>query len=304
MTWAVGIDLGGTNVRAAQVDDTGAVGCVLTERLDPDRSVIPFAQLIDMTGALIEKAAGERPVGIGIGATGPVDSASGVIRNPDTLPGAFQGSVTDALSAATGLPVWLDNDADAAAVGEAWTGAGAGAQVIVCITIGTGIGVGVVRDGQIFRGTSGSHPEPGHHVVDPSGPVCYCGARGCVESLASSPAVLRAAVEAGALPDGASPADVFAAAGHNPACALIVERARSALCTAVLNLIAIHAPDLVVVTGNGHGELDDLLRQARRQVSGYQFAPPGIDVCASALGGMAGCVGAARMALMSGSDHG
>jgi len=72
----------------------------------------------------------------------------------------------------------------------------------------------------------------------------------------------------------------------------------------VLNLIAIHAPDLVVVTGNGHGELDDLLRQARRQVSGYQFAPPGIDVCASALGGMAGCVGAARMALMSGSDHG
>lgn len=302
MTWAVGIDLGGTNVRAAQVDDTGTVGCVLTERLDPHRSAIPFAQLIDMTGALIDKAAGDPPVGVGIGATGPVDPVTGVISNPDTLPGAFQGPVADALSAATGLPVWLENDADAAALGEAWTGAGAGAHVLVCITIGTGIGVGVVRDGQIFRGTSGSHPEPGHHVVDPSGPACYCGASGCVESLASSPAVLRAAALSGALPDGASPADVFAAASHNPVCALIVDRARSALCTAVLNLIAIHAPDLVVLTGNGHGDLDELLQRARQQVSGYQFAPPGIEICGSALGGLAGCVGAARLAFMSGSD--
>jgi glucokinase len=106
------------------------------------------------------------------------------------------------------VPVWLENDADAAALGEAWVGAGAGAEVVACITVGTGIGCGVVCRGAIFRGARGSHPEFGHHVVDPSGPICYCGSRGCVESLASAPAIARAAIEAGAVAAGARAADV------------------------------------------------------------------------------------------------
>jgi glucokinase len=303
MAWAVGVDLGGTNVRAAQVDEAGTVGSVLTEPLDPGRSTRPFAQLIDMTASLIEKAAGDPPVGMGVGATGPVDPARGVISNPDTLPGAYQGAVTEALTEAFGVPAWLANDADAAALGEAWTGAGAGVGVLACLTIGTGIGVGVISGGHIFRGADGSHPEAGHHVVDPGGPACYCGALGCVESVASGAAVLREALATGTLAEGASAADVFAAAGRVPALGRIVDRARAALCTAVLNLVAMHAPDLVVLTGNGHGDLPALVEQARQQLRGYRYAPPGVQVRESALGGLAGCVGAARLAFTSGPGH-
>jgi glucokinase len=302
MAWAVGVDLGGTNVRVAQVDDAGTVGSILSEPLDPGRSSRPFAQLIDMTAGLIEKA-GDPPAGIGIGATGPVDPARGVISNPDTLPVAYQGAVTQALAEAFGVPAWLANDADAAALGEAWTGAGAGADVLACVTIGTGIGVGVIRQQQIFYGTGGSHPEAGHHVVIPGGPACYCGALGCVESVASAAAVLREALATGTVAEGSSAADVFAAAGHVPALGRIVERARAALCTAVLNLVAMHAPDLVVLTGNGHGDLAALVEQARQQLRGYRFAPPGVEVRQSALGGLAGCVGAARLAFSSGAGR-
>src|ERR1700733_4294217 len=142
MAWAVGVDLGGTNVRAARVDEAGTVGSVLFEPLDPGRSTRPFAQLIDMIASLIEKAAGDPPVGIGVGATGPVDAARGVISNPDTLPGAYQGAVTQVLAEAFGVPVWLANDADAAALGEAWTGAGAGGGGGARPPTGPGIGGG------------------------------------------------------------------------------------------------------------------------------------------------------------------
>ncbi len=303
MAWAVGVDLGGTNVRAAQVDEAGHVAGVLTEPLDPGRGARPFAQLIGMIASLIEKAGGDPPAGIGVGATGPVDPVRGVISNPDTLPGAYQGAVTEALAGALGVPAWLANDADAAALGEAWTGAGAGVGVMACLTIGTGIGVGVISGGQILRGAGGSHPEAGHHVVDPGGPACYCGALGCVESLASGAAVLREALATGTLDDGASAADVFAAAAQVPALGRIVERARAALCTAVLNLVAMHAPDLVVLTGNGHGDLAALAEQARQRLRGYRFAPPGVAVRESVLGGLAGCVGAARLAFTSGPGH-
>jgi len=158
----------------------------------------------------------------------------------------------------------------------------------------------VIRENQIFYGAGGSHPEAGHHVVIPGGPACYCGALGCVESVASGAAVLRDALATGTVPEGASAADVFAAAGHVPALGRIVARARAALCTAVLNLVAMHAPDLVVLTGNGHGDLAALVEQARQQLRGYRLAPPGVQVRESALGGMAGCVGAARLAFTSG----
>src|ERR1700691_4304757 len=112
MAWAVGVDLVATTVRAAQVDEAGTVGSVLFEPLDPGRSTRPFAQLIDMTASLIAKAAGAPPVGIGVGATGPVDPARGVIRNPDTLPGADPGGGTQGLAEAFGAPVWLGDTAD------------------------------------------------------------------------------------------------------------------------------------------------------------------------------------------------
>ena len=303
MTWAVGVDIGGTNVRVAQVSSTGVAGCMLAEPVDPGRAGgRPLGQLTDMIGALIEKLDPEPPVGIGIGATGPVDPERGLISNRYTLPAAFRGPVAGKLSEAFGLPVRIENDADAAALGESWTGSAAGAEVAACITVGTGIGCGVIRHGKIFRGAQGSHPEFGHHVVDPSGPECYCGAHGCVESLASAPAIARTAIRAGAVAAGAQAADVFAAAPQDAVCRAIVERGQLSLVSAVINLVALQAPDVIVLTGNGIGDPASLVRDIKRRLAGYLFTPPGgVRVCLSHLGGMAGCIGAARLALQPGA---
>jgi glucokinase len=292
--WAVGVDIGGTNVRVAEVSSAGAPGCVLAEPLDPGRAEA-FGQLTDMIGALLKKVGKRPPAGIGIGATGPVDPERGVIVNRHTLPEAFRGSVVDRLSEAFGLPVRLENDADTAALGEAWVGAGAGAEVLACITVGTGIGCGVACRGAIYRGARGTHPEFGHHVVDPSGPACYCGSRGCVESLASAPALARAAVAAGAAADGA--ADVFAKSQRDPVCRGVIERARCALATAALNLVAMAAPDMIVLTGNGLGDPAAQVDEIKRRLEDFPFGPRGgVSVRLSRLGGVSGCIGAARLA--------
>lgn len=302
MSWAVGVDIGGTNVRVAQVTDSGAVGNVLSEPLDARRSGgRALGQLTDMIGGLLEKSGPERPAGIGVGATGPVDPHHGVISNEHTLPEPFRGRVADRLRDVFDMPVRLENDADAAAAGESWTGPGADAEVFACITIGTGIGGAVIHNGKIFRGPGGWHPEFGHHVVDPSGPLCYCGAHGCIESIAAAPAIARAAVEAGLVPAGAQAADVFAAAEEDPRCRAIVDRAHAALATAALNLVATHAPQELALAGNGIGHPDALLAKIRQRLDSYVFAPPGgVRVRLSELGGMAGCVGAARLILEPG----
>lgn len=303
MSWAVGIDIGGTNVRAAQVDAAGTVGCIGAEPIDGQRrGGAPFAQLIDMVAALIAKVGHEPPAGIGIGASGPVDPRRGLISNPYTLPAAYQGCVTDMLGSVFRIPVRLENDADAAALAESWTGAGAGASTVVCLTVGTGVGAGVIRDGQILRGAAGSHPEAGHHVVDPSGPLCYCGAHGCVESLASGNAIVCAAVRGGILPAGSTAADVFAAAPERPECRHIIERAREILALAVRNLAVLYAADIVVLTGNALGNPHGVLAAAREQAASYTLGPPGgVRVALSELAGKAGCIGAARL-LLAGQD--
>ena len=297
MTWAVGIDIGGTNVRVAQVDSAGSVGCVVAEPVDGERrGGAAFGQLIDMVSELITKAGGEPPTGIGVGALGPVDPREGLIENPYTLPEAYQGCVTKSLADVFGVPVRLENDSDAAALGEAWKGAGAGAQTVVCVTVGTGVGVGVVRNGQIVRGANGSHPEPGHHVVDPGGPLCYCGASGCVESLASGDAIVAEAVRRGIVPPPSSAAEVHAAIATLPECRRIVERSRAVLALAVRNLAVLYAPDVIVLAGNALGDPEAVLAAARREVSSYTLGPAGgVRLSLSPLAGMAGCIGAARL---------
>ncbi len=157
--WAIGIDLGGTNVRAAEVAADGRVGRVIRERVDRDPAARPFAQL-DRIVAALAGAAHRPPVGIGLGVTGPVDVRTGVIDNPHTLPAAYQGDVGRALAAHASRIV-VENDANAAALGEALRGAGRGRALVACITVGTGIGVGVVDGGRLRRGAAGTTPRRG-----------------------------------------------------------------------------------------------------------------------------------------------
>jgi glucokinase len=127
--------------------------------------------------------------GIGVGRTGPLDPFSGLIgHNADTLPSWQNHNLLEGLSS-LGVPVIVENDADAAALGEYTWGVGQGSTAFLYVTFSTGIGSGAVMDHRLYRGVDGSHPEIGHSIIDPNGPPCYCGATGCWEMLASGTAL-------------------------------------------------------------------------------------------------------------------
>ncbi len=304
MGWMIGVDLGGTNLRAAQVDPTGALGVtrqVLVDHDDHEPPLAPFEQLTDLIDAMVRTVENEQGSGsvdgIGISVTGPIDPVTGWVDNPHTLPAALQGDLLGAVRLAFDVPVVVENDANAAAVGEARFGAGRDGEVVVCVTIGTGIGVGVVHHGRLYGGARRAHPEPGHLVVDPSGPACYCGASGCIESLASASAVIDAAMRAGIVAAGASALDVHRLAdAGNPAAQQVIDRAMASLAAGIRTLVAVYAPDIVVLAGNARGDQDRLIRLVADSVDQFPFGAGTVAVKAAELGNWAGCVGVASLA--------
>ena len=293
--WAIGIDLGGTNVRAAAIDHSGALLDVIAAPIERDFGP-PFAQLAELVSTLVDGNE-QPPTGIGIGATGPVYPAEGVIDNPFTLPPNYQGNVREALHDRFALPIMLENDANAAALGETWQGAGRGAKSLVCLIVGTGIGVAAVHDGVLHRGADGVHPEAGHHVVQLSGPACYCGSRGCIESLASGTALVTLARARGA--EVETTADVFAGASNGDlACRQTVIDAREAIAIAARNLVAVHAADVVMVSGGALGDPAAVRDDVQKAIDAFAFLPPGGTVVRLAeLEQLSGCYGAAFLAL-------
>jgi glucokinase len=133
--------------------------------------------------------------GIGICAPGPLDPRTGIVINPPNLPGWRNFPLAAEISKAYSLPVRVDNDGNAAALAEALWGAGRGYRNVFCATIGTGIGTGIVFDRQIYHGRTGAAAEGGHTTIDYRGPRCGCGKLGCIEILASGPAIARRASE-------------------------------------------------------------------------------------------------------------
>jgi glucokinase len=185
------VDVGGTKIAVGIVD---AEGEVLSSVESPTNADGPYQDAIDRTVAMLRSViadTGTKVEGIGIGSTGPVDPSTGEIGNVNFFP-HWQGQnpVKD-LEKAFGVRVAMENDADAAALGEAGWGAGKNKSRLIYVTVGTGIGVGIILDGHVYRGVDRAHPEIGHHVIDPSGPPCLCGFRGCWESLAAGPAMVN-----------------------------------------------------------------------------------------------------------------
>jgi glucokinase len=240
--------------------------------------------------------------GIGVGCTGPVDPVSGLIGQVDFLPGWNGHSPVAFLGERSGLPVALENDADAAALGEHLWGAGRGRQSLICVTVGTGIGGGIVLNGALYRGVGGSHPELGHHVIDELGPPCFCGARGCWESLASGPALVRQ-VLLDAPPDfpqkeRVTAEQVFALArrGESHACRAIAREAHY-LGVGIANLVTLFVPELIVLTGSIMKSADLLLPAMRDVVQRHCGLVPAaaVEIQLSALGTDAPLIGAAAV---------
>lgn len=188
--YSIGIDLGGTNLRAAAIDKDGR----MLEKISGSTPVAsgPGPVVDDMVQSvekLRENFGRDALVGIGAGVPGNIDMAKGVIVGWGNMP-IFNGyAMRDELSKRLGTKVILENDANAAALGEQWMGAGRGVDDLVLLTLGTGIGGGIIVDGRILHGQIGMAGEVGHITISPNGNPCGCGNRGCVEKHASATAV-------------------------------------------------------------------------------------------------------------------
>ncbi len=190
----IGVDVGGTKIAAARVEPDGS----LSRRFRADTRADEGPDgVIERICQGIEQVMGEEKVeGIGIACPGPLDARTGVVLSPPNLPGWDRIPLKDRLEERFGVPVRVENDANAAAWGEYLLGAGRGADPMVYITVSTGIGGGIVLDGRLYRGADTFAGEIGHTIVDPGGAPCSCGRRGCLEALASGTAIARAAAEA------------------------------------------------------------------------------------------------------------
>jgi glucokinase len=171
------------------VDDKGKVLSRLETATEPE---LGYAAAIDRVEDILHqvaKSVDTRITGIGIGSTGPVDPLTGEIGLVNFFPNWKGANPVADLTTRFAVTVAMENDADAAALAEASWGAGKGGKRLIYVTVGTGIGTGLIFDGHLYRGVNHAHPEIGHHVIDPSGPRCFCGFRGCWESLAAGPAM-------------------------------------------------------------------------------------------------------------------
>lgn len=197
-TFAIGVDLGGTNMRIAAVDSNGKLLEKITTgtQVSRGRDLVIWEMCDAIRGISTKFRTSGSLAGIGIGIPGIIDIQSGMLRESPNLPGWENYPVQQEIEGRLGASVILENDANVAALGENWMGAAAAVDNMCMITLGTGVGGGIVLDGQIWHGMTGMAGELGHITVEPDGVPCGCSSRGCLEQYASATAIKRMAVEA------------------------------------------------------------------------------------------------------------
>jgi glucokinase len=300
------IDIGGSKIAVGVVD---AEGRVLARAEGPAAPDSGYPAALDRMRAALQRLVrecGRAMEGIGIGSTGPIDPETGVYGEVGTLPGWKGSPLASDLEREFGVPVAVENDADAAALGEAAWGAGRGSRSLLYVTISTGIGVGIVLDGRLYRGAGGAHPEIGHQVIDAGGPACYCGANGCWESLASGPAMeatmeawMRAQAAPPPIENGAFTARRICelARQGDPLATRAVLREAHYLGLGLANLVTIFCPDTIALGGGMMRSADLFLPRAldvvRRTCT--QVPAENTSIVLAGLGDETGLLGAARV---------
>ena len=318
----VGLDIGNTRLTVAAADEHGTLLAKLQERAPASGSAeaalpVLYALTDQAITALRDSGRDLRAIGLGFG--GPVDMAHGTVRC-SFHSARWNGLALGRLFAARyGAPSVLDNDANAGGLGEALFGAGRGASSLLYVNVGTGIGGAVILDGAIHHGATSSAGEIGHVCVDPAGPLCNCGRRGCLEAISSGTAIARRARELLASDEGATSslaplADTVrseqvtrAAGAGDPLARRIVDAAGTALGLAIANVVSVLDPHLVVI-GGGLSEAGEVFLSPVRQAFATYAAPPACDetrIVPAELGYDAGVRGAVALAMTAGrSDNG
>ncbi len=310
MSVAIGIDVGGTAIKGGIISSSGEVLEKTSVATEADRGV---DHLIDRMVGLIqqmERAASQRSTSVtavGLGVPGNVDSARGVIDSSPNLDGWKNIPIVARVAGATGLRVVLDNDANAAALGEYVRGAGQGVRDMVLLTLGTGVGSGLILDGKLWHGAQGRAGEIGHMLVRTGGRRCGCGQKGCLEAYASSAQTGKRAAEA--IQEGESSSlktamdhggtisskHVVEAAAQGDALARRVwDDTCQYLAIACVNIQHLLSPERIVFAGGmsaaGESLLGPIQEWIGRMASKEFGTPP--TVCLARLGNDAGFIGA------------
>jgi glucokinase len=303
---AIGIDLGGTKMAGLLVREDGEV-LASEERATPEQTDAILEDLAGLAASLRQPGV----EAIGIGVAGMVDFATGAMPFAPNLP-LRDVPIRDTVAEATGLRCVVDNDANAAGWAERTFGAARGHDHVLLLTVGTGIGGALITDGRLYRGSHGFAGEIGHIVVEPGGPMCGCGNRGCWEQVASGQALDRLARQdverdahggialaaAGAAVTGHHAA-AAARAGDQPARRIFADVGRR-LGEGIAGLVNVLDPEIVVV-GGGVAEEEDLLLEPARaafwETVELRRGRPEVPLVPAMLGNEAGAIGAASLAL-------
>ena len=303
-------DLGGTHLRAALIDRAGEILTQLKSETPEEASADQVIR------ALVEaerrcraeaKVASDQLLAASVMVPGTVDKANAVVVQAPNLPCLYNFPLKQKLENEFGRPVVLENDANAAAMGEVWKGAARGCRNVVCITLGTGVGGGVILDGKLLRGSDGSAGEIGHCAVEPFGGLhCKCGNEGCLEMFASARSIVRMGGEAlPRFPQSALHGQTITARRlyelgleGDELSLTVFERMGTYLGIAVANLINLLSPEIIVIGGGVANGWELFEGPMRKQVSARAFRSQQgkVRIVPAACGDNAGLLGAARLA--------
>ncbi|PWT90962.1 MAG: ROK family protein [Blastocatellia bacterium] len=306
----IAADLGGTHLRAALVDQSGRIHAQLKRDTPHGESANCIVESLASAAAELSsqlKSAAPTVVSAAIMVPGTVDKTNTVVVSAPNLPCLDNFALKAALQEKMNLPVLLENDANAAAVGEMWLGAARGYSNVICITLGTGVGGGIVLDGKLWRGADGSAGEIGHTTVEPfSGPPCKCGNHGCLEVFASATAIVRMAKEDfDKYPhstlglDGLTALKVYNAGIAGDKLSIdVFKRAGRYLGVGLANIITLLGPEVIVIGGGAANGWSLFEEEMMEQIEGRVFPSRGknVKIVTAECGDNAGLVGAAKLA--------
>ena len=308
------VDIGATSVDVALTTLGSGLISHRGEPADVREGPLPILDRVKvlLSDLLDEQAASAADViAVGVGVPGPVEQASGLLTVPPIMPGWDRFPIRDAFAGEYAAPVFVDNDVNVMALGEHWGGVAKGVDDVIFVKIGTGIGSGIVVGGRLHRGAQGSAGDFGHICVDPEGPLCTCGNRGCLEAMAAAPAIVLQAERCAR--EGESPSlmallqekgelsmrDVGEAAKRGDYCALtIIRRSGRLIGETLASAVNVLNPSMIVIGGGVSRVGHTLLAEVRSAV--YQRSLPlatrNLPIVMSELGDVAGVVGASVMA--------
>ena len=309
--YVIGVDLGGTKISTAisTIEGNILANVVLPTKAE-EGEVAVLGRIIQSIDEVIvgSSTSIDEVEAIGIGSPGPLDAKKGIIITTPNLP--FKDyNLVQPLKEKYNIPVYLDNDANAAAIGEYMFGAGKGKESIIYFTVSTGVGGGAVLDGKVYRGHTSNALEIGHTTVDPNGPRCNCGNLGCLEAMSSGTAIAKKGKEAVSTNvetslkkhDTVTSYEVFKEAEAGDEVAKdIIDNALTYLGIGVANAISTFDPEMIII-GGGVSKAGDIVFDTVKKVVNkrcFKSMAESCEIVPAGLGSDAGVVGAVALAII------